>query len=310
MLPIISAIGFHNTRTIGPDELNKRFNNFIKSILLIVNETRAQKEEHHASTQYNILKPLTAAPPEFLMLEMKRKDVIPVRNVVRTIVMTNEQRSFYLPEGDRRFYPINCVHAISDLEERKAYFNDLWAYLDDGGVDAVVRWLKNRDISQFDPKAVPKTTQDKQQMIDNSDLRNFSVIAETFDDLTDAAFKGNRPTVWFPFDLTNYLSSEFGDDEHRLKKVRSILSTRRILHEAGDLGYEAVKYQYGTRWVVGPHKTRVAFVAEEIPTQLRQRLVESMIEKREKKPLNYVKVEAAKNGDDAASNVTKFPEKK
>lgn len=160
LLPLRDAVGSWNTRNVTPDELLERFNPWVETLMLTVDEVRPTSDDHRATGMYDALKTLITTPPNTLALEQKLMPVRYVANVMRIFLTTNDRLAMYIPPEDRRLMvlhselPQNWHLAADDV----GYFDKLFAWLHTGGAGAVAGWLAARDISQFQPKGqVPKT---------------------------------------------------------------------------------------------------------------------------------------------------------
>jgi hypothetical protein len=105
---------------------------------------------------YEHMKSYIAAPPEFHRVDEKNIPEHPVPNVTGVVITTNHKTDgIYLPANDRRHFV-----AWSDSPKKdKAYFDALYAYFyKEGGNDAVAVYLRQRDITNFNPYASPPQT--------------------------------------------------------------------------------------------------------------------------------------------------------
>lgn len=155
LAPIKGAVGAWNAKNIDPDELFSPYKPWLETLMLVVDEVRPTKDEHHASTAYNILKPMIVAPPDTLPLNDKYAKLRHIINRLRVFITTNDWMSMYIPPEDRRMFimhsqlPQRWPEAAGDPE----YFGRLFAWFEAGGVAHVAAWLRARDLSRFDPKA-------------------------------------------------------------------------------------------------------------------------------------------------------------
>ncbi len=123
--------------------------------MLVVDEVRPSKDEFHASSMYNILKPMIVAPPDTLPLNDKYQKLRYVINVMRVFITTNDWMAMYIPPEDRRMFIMHSVlpQRWHELRNDPEYFQRLFAYFEHGGAGHVSDWLKKRDLSKFNPKA-------------------------------------------------------------------------------------------------------------------------------------------------------------
>lgn len=275
LLPLRRGVGLWNTAEIGPDNIEDRFNGYLKSVMLVVNEVRPHNEEHRASAFYNRLKPLLAAPPELLPMEMKQAHLIYVRNVLRVFLTTNDQLTLHCPPEDRRLFIMHSC--LPQRWHRPDYFEDMFRYFEEGGADAAVHWLLLRDISNFKPGDTPPMTVGKEQVIASSQQVRRDIISDAFD-----AFVGENepPDVFFPVDLilTEGDGAPTFDDKGKLVAA---LKARNLHFRAMELGYVLMKNPEGPEWkatktVDGKRvefRSRVAFIKKTLPTKVHWDLV-------------------------------------
>ena len=81
-----------------------------------------------------------------------------VMNVAGVIYTTNHRfDGLYLPPDDRRTYVAWSEVARSEFV--KGFWKELWGWYRAGGLEDVVAYLAEYDLSGFDPKAPPKKTE-------------------------------------------------------------------------------------------------------------------------------------------------------
>ncbi|MGB0467726.1 MAG: DUF5906 domain-containing protein [Pontibacterium sp.] len=163
--PFINGMG-ENSLTISGEELLGSFDDYLMfNKLLNINEIEMGNREDaaHVSTK---LKPLATAPPDRLRVNQKGIKPLKVRNIVNVVATTNSSIPIKLSNG-----PSRRIHAVwSDLTIRGAdgqvtqewldYWNDRWAWMRNGGVEAVIWYLRNCvDITDFNPAEPPQVTQ-------------------------------------------------------------------------------------------------------------------------------------------------------
>ena len=104
-----------------------------------------------------------ADPPETLSVQAKYLNFYDIMNLVGLIVTTNNKTNgLYLPADDRRHYV--AWSKLTEADFAAGYFNVLWTWYgtkDESGAlgfDHVTAYLRNYDLSAFDPKATPPKT--------------------------------------------------------------------------------------------------------------------------------------------------------
>lgn len=254
--PIKAAVGAWNTKGIDPDELFSPYRPWLQTLMLTVDEVRPTKDEFHASSMYNILKPMIAAPPETLPLNDKYQKLRYVINVMRVFITTNDWMAMYIPAEDRRMF---IMHSTLEQKWHEArgepeYFVRYWAWLDAGGRAAVAAWLAARALDHFNPKGHVEKT------------RGWDAVAgswETPDDAVALALERlERPDVFFGQELVD---RTFDDAEEVAGMLKS---PRKIAHRMQREGYLLVKNTTGGRWSFKSNATgrifrsRLAFVKQ------------------------------------------------
>ena len=102
--PVKHAVGPWNFQDVSPTHLLGRFNGFVKSVILRVNEARDLGDVDRFSF-YDHTKIYTAAPPDVLRVDEKHLREYYVFNCLGFIVTTNHKTDgIYLPADDRRHY--------------------------------------------------------------------------------------------------------------------------------------------------------------------------------------------------------------
>lgn len=253
LTPVKRAVGEHNTEDVTPDDITSSFSAWKKCVLLTINEARSTAEEFKATDFYERLKPLLAAPPDWLLCNGKYEKQENVRNLMRVIITTNDSLALFVPDGDRRLY-----FAKSKLPEKWAdseYFYKLAAWYESGGNDHVYAFLRARDISKFDPKRHPAP--------------NAAHMAATaswnqavHDPLMDVLDKLKWPDVFFGGEI---LSCDVASFDNRDEVMRLLKSSRKLAMRMNKLGYEqrsSDDKSNGWKFAVDgkTYRSRVAFV--------------------------------------------------
>ena len=102
--PVKQAIGPWNFFEVSPQHLLGRFNGFLKSVVLRVNEARDLGDVNRFQF-YDHMKAYTAAPPDVLRVDEKNLREHSVFNCVGVIITTNHKADgIYLPADDRRHF--------------------------------------------------------------------------------------------------------------------------------------------------------------------------------------------------------------
>jgi hypothetical protein len=155
--PIKRAVGAWNFQEVSPQHVLGRFNGYLKSVVLRINETKDMGEFDRFEF-HNHMKTYLAAPPDVLRVDEKNLREHSVFNIVGPVMTTNDRTtSIYLPADDRR-------HHVSWSEAKEEdfgaeYWNERWRWYESGGFGHVAAYLRTLDLSDFDPKAPPRKTE-------------------------------------------------------------------------------------------------------------------------------------------------------
>jgi hypothetical protein len=179
--PVKHAVGPWNFHDVSPVHLLGRFNGFVKSVILRVNEARDLGEIDRFSF-YDHTKIYTAAPPDVLRVDEKHLREHYVFNVLGFIITTNHRSDgIYLPADDRRHYVAWSNRTKADFPTE--YWNRLWGWYRDGGFGDVAAYLATVDLSSFDSKAVPPKTSAFWDIVSASVAPEDAELADVLDTL-------------------------------------------------------------------------------------------------------------------------------
>jgi hypothetical protein len=255
--PVKAAVGSWNCKGIDPDELFSPYKSWLQTLMLTVDEVRPSKDEFHASSMYNILKPMIVAPPDTLPLNDKYQKLRYVINVLRVFITTNDWMAMYIPPEDRRMFIMHSTLAQRwhEAEGDPSYFQRLFAYFEHGGGAHVASWLRARDLSKFNPKAQVERT------------AGWEAISNTWSEPEDAIGQAidllGTPDVLFASEMVQV---QFDGAEEIAGMIKA---PRKIGHRMQRSGYVAVKPRSGEdRWVVKgadgvvKFRSRLAFVKQ------------------------------------------------
>jgi hypothetical protein len=163
--PFIWAVcGDHlkNRGIMDNNSVNSQWGYQLESEILIINELK----EPDAATRRqlaNQLKPIIAAPPE--MLPINRKGLHPyyMANRLFVLAFSNDPVPISLASQDRRWF---CVWSTAPrMDSRQA--KKIWDWYRSGGFGMIARFLRARDVSQFNPSAPPMWTEFKANLVEH-----------------------------------------------------------------------------------------------------------------------------------------------
>jgi hypothetical protein len=155
--PIKHAVGAANFHEVSPKQVMGRFNGFLKSVILRINEAR-DLGEYDRYAFYDHMKAYTAAPPDVLRVDEKNLREYRIVNCCGVVITTNHKSDgIHLTADDRRHYV--AWSELSKDDFPAGYWKELWSWYRNGGSGHVATYLMQRDISKFDAKAPPAKTE-------------------------------------------------------------------------------------------------------------------------------------------------------
>ena len=163
--PFFWAVGgdsLANVKKLDNKDLSTAWGYHLECEVLIINELR-QPEASDRRALENSLKPVIAAPPEYLTIQ--RKGLAPYESVNRlqVVAFSNERMAITIPSNDRRWFVIWSDAVCMD----PAASGRIWAWYKAGGLAAVSAWLHQRDVSAFNAGAAPPMTEAKAIMVES-----------------------------------------------------------------------------------------------------------------------------------------------
>jgi hypothetical protein len=223
------AVGPWNFREVGPQQLMGRFNGFLRSVILRVNEARDLGEVNRYSF-YDHLKAYTAAPPETLLCDEKNVKEYPIFNRCGIVITTNHKADgIFLPADDRRHYV-----AWTELTKKSfvdSYWDRVWKWYANGGDRHVTAYLDELDLSKFDAKAPPPQTAAFWDIVDANRAPEEGELQDVIEELGD-------PNA---FTLAMILTKSTGDLDDWLRDRRN---RRTIPHRLEKCRYVPVRNPY------------------------------------------------------------------
>lgn len=150
--PVRAALGAANVREIDADDLASGYSDYLAGTRLLIVE---EMQMHERKAMMNRLKPLIAAPPYTLRVNIKFQPQYEIPNLIATIFFTNLENALAIGGKDRRYF----VTWNNAQPQPDAYYTELVAWFADGGAAYAARWLLDRDVSGFNAKGkAPMTT--------------------------------------------------------------------------------------------------------------------------------------------------------
>jgi hypothetical protein len=192
--PFIWAVcGDHlkNRGIMDNNSVNSQWGYQLESEILIINELK----EPDAATRRqlaNQLKPIIAAPPE--MLPINRKGLHPyyMANRLFVLAFSNDPVPISLASQDRRWFCVWSTAPRMDSERASA----IWKWYRSGGFYAIARFLRDRDVSKFNPSAPPMWTEFKANLVEHGMSMAESYLVEM---LRNRVGEFSRGVIGSPF---------------------------------------------------------------------------------------------------------------
>jgi len=178
--PLVWAVCGENATNRGlldSDTMNSQFNYALESEILILNELREPDAKDRRALA-NKLKPVIAAPPEYLSINRKNLRPYDMVNRCLVIAFSNDPVPITLDSQDRRWFALSSnVPRMTPEASQK-----IWKWFDKGGVSACAAWLAARDVSAFNPNAAPPVTEFKLTLIEQGMSANESYLVDMIRD--------------------------------------------------------------------------------------------------------------------------------
>jgi hypothetical protein len=162
--PFFWAVGgdsLANVKKLDNKDLSTPWGYHLECEVLIINELR-QPEAADRRALENSMKPVIAAPPEFLSIQRKGLAPYEAVNRLQVVAFSNERMAITIPSNDRRWFVLwsdaLCMNADSAAK--------MWVWYKSGGFAAVSAWLHARDVTAFNVGAIPPMTEAKAIMVE------------------------------------------------------------------------------------------------------------------------------------------------
>jgi hypothetical protein len=226
LYPVKHSVGQWNVSEILPPTLLGRFNHFVKSVLLCVNEVHDLGELNRFGF-YERLKAYTVAPPDVIRVDEKHLREYSVLNVCGVVLTSNYKTGgLYLPADDRRHFVAWSDATKDDFTQK--YWRDIYVWYDRGGCGHVAAYLAQLDLSGFNPKAPPPKTPFFWEIVESNRAPENAELADILERL------GN-PDVVTKADVIEVADDDFAS------WLRDRRNARLIPHRFEECGYVAVR---------------------------------------------------------------------
>jgi len=174
--PLLWGIGgatHDNVSIVRNEEIMSQWGYALESEVMVFEELR-QSEAKDRRALENHLKPIIAAPPEFLLVNRKGMHPYKALNRLFVLAFSNERVPLSLPSDDRRWFVTHSDAGRMSEADGLA----MWDWYAAGGASAVCAWLYQRDVSKFNPGAAPMMTEAKMIMVEQGRSTAESYLVE------------------------------------------------------------------------------------------------------------------------------------
>ena len=174
--PMIYGVGGASAQNRGlmdNDSVSSQWGYQLESEILVINELR-EPEAAQRRAFANKLKPIIAAPPDYLPINRKGLHPYMMLNRIFVLAFSNDYSPISLDTQDRRWF---CTWSAAPrmADEDSA---SMWDWFNKGGMSACAAYLHSRDVSKFNPKATPPETEYKQNLIETGMSTAESILVE------------------------------------------------------------------------------------------------------------------------------------
>jgi hypothetical protein len=177
--PLKYGVGPWNFKEVSPQDVMGNYNDFMKCVVLRISEAHDLGEVNRYAF-YDHMKTVLATPPDVMRINAKYVPQHYVLNVAGVIYTTNHRfDGLYLPADDRRSYV--AWSEIKQADFTSGFWPNIWHWYRSGGLENVVAYLSEFDISRFDPKAPPKKTAAFWQIVGAAAAPEESELADILD---------------------------------------------------------------------------------------------------------------------------------
>lgn len=159
--PLRYGLGAANVCEPPAGELKESFTDYLHHAKLVIFQ---EIQTFEGLNLENKLKPMLAAPPDMLRVRLFGRGFYETPNIVQAIFMSNYRDALHISEGDGRYFAV----WTDQPPLSKEYYDELWSWLEFGGNGKVVRWLLDRDLSDFNPKQPAPSTNFKRELVETS----------------------------------------------------------------------------------------------------------------------------------------------
>ena len=265
--PILKGLGEQNSRTVQPEELLGQFIDFYEKELVIVEEIMRMEKGNIYEKMKAVISGTAA---DTVTIERKYEQSYDVPNVVNFVFFSNHSDALNLSEDDRRFFVIHSYAKPQEADYYVALADEF--YRKQQGWKAVFAWLKQRDISAFNPDARPRFNEAKASMIEDSQ----TYYSLWLRDALAGGFLKHR-SVLTAMEILDLVQTDFGNVPDKVRK--SMVHQNQV---ARSLKFAGWHYR-DQRMFVGGRQQRVFVRSKELVDTPNETLKARYDAEREKK---------------------------
>jgi len=246
--PAITAIGPQNFKQITAKTFfNSEWNDYLQSVILRINEVHDLGGESRYGF-YDATKDVITNPPEAHRINTKHVPQYAAANVCGVVMTSNHLDALYLAPDDRRHFV--CVSTRTQEDFAPGYWDEINAWFENGGNEAVAYYLANLDLNAFNAKAPPPKTTAWHMVV-------AAGVAPESGDLADVIEDLGKPDA---LTLQMVKARTPGDSQLRLL-FEDAKFRRAIPKRLAECGYVAISNpdagESGGRWRVAGGKTTI-----------------------------------------------------
>jgi hypothetical protein len=270
LAPVKYGVGPWNFKEVSPHDITSNNNDYMKSTVLRISEARDLGDVNKFK-MYETMKTMLAAPPDMVRVNVKYVPQYYVVNVTGVIITTNyPSDGLYLPATDRRHYVCGTEATKDDFDPD--YWTGMWAWYAAGGIDDVVAYLEQYDLSDFDAKVPPDKTPAFWRMVDGSVAAEVPGIWDAIDRLGERQADGSMvpPTVITLDMVTEACANDPGEGSLYMW-LKNRANLKLIHHRFDACGYVPVRNndRADGLWLIGGvRKSVYGLMSVELPKRV------------------------------------------
>jgi hypothetical protein len=270
--PFLWAVGGarssrRNVAIVRNEEVQSQWGYNYESEIMVFEELR-QTEAKDRRALENQLKPVIAAPPEFISVNRKGMHPYQALNRMFVLAFSNERVPLSLPSEDRRWFVVYSeAGRMSDEAGAK-----LWKWLDAGGCAAVAAWLHARDVSSFNAGATPPMTEAKAIMVEQGRSGAESFLVDQLENRLGEFSKGVVASPFYA--LCDRLAGLAGNKIPQAALLHALKEAGWLdMGRIGTREFQTKKHLFCAPDMVELGKAELRRLAEDVPAASAVRLV-------------------------------------